>query len=310
MSHEFYQPSKESRDIRRDQAQHAQENGDGTMKEVRLGFTKSYTETAKPGDTLRRMIKRAYKDGKLYSERQANEAADRVIALFSPENITRVKHGDRITFRNDLIIFRFFEPQEDREGKRDVEFPLNASETSLRIEQRRELAEASSDERAALSEGPAEAVAGTGASQRPATQAEISDQLLAQQRREVLRAFIADIKDLKYITSNKAPDTVTAMIRRKIKSSDSRIPTKFRTYEFSEIVCIVGEEIAPTHYLIGLDSQTGEVVLFNPSEPSKVVRINVNKPSDLQILRAALFVLVKAKLAKAELAKAKLSKTK
>lgn len=291
MPHEFYQPNKESRDIRREQARHAQENDDGTMKEVRLGFAKSYTETAKPGDTLRRMIKRAYKDGKLYSERQANEAADRVIALLGTKNITRVKHGDRITFRNDKIIFRFFEPQED--GPRDIEFGLNEPEGSLVDYERRVRAQ-----RAALAEGPAEAVAGTGASQRPATQAEISDQLLAQQRREVLRAFIADIKDLKYITSNKAPDTVTAMISRKITSPDSRIPAQFRAYEFSEIVCTVGEEIDPTHYLIGLNSQTGEVVLFNPSEPSKVVRINVNKPSDLQILRAALFVLVKAKLSK------------
>lgn len=289
MSHESYRPGKDSRDIRRGQAQHAQENDDGTMKEVRLGFAKSYMETAKPGDTLRRMIKRAYKDGKLYSERQANEAADRVIGLFG--TAPKVKPGDRITFRNDSIVLSVFDRQKG--GFVDTRIKLASNEASLT--RRREAVKSSTDQTLRLmGDGEAEAVASTASGTSTADEPKASpksspEQLLAQQRREVIRAFIKNTGDLKYlINNNKDPQAVATLVSSKITSSDSRIPSQFQAYEFSQIISSINNVIDGTHYLIGLNPQTGEVVFFKANDRSRVVRVKVNGSSDLPMLRAAL----------------------
>lgn len=108
-SFEGYKPGKESREIDRAQREHV------AGEKVRLGFARSHTETAKPMDTLKGMIKRAYKEGKLYSEKQASEAAGEVVKRLEGAGAKmRVSPGDRITFRNDSITLSAFDRKEAR----------------------------------------------------------------------------------------------------------------------------------------------------------------------------------------------------
>lgn len=280
MPFESYQPGKESREIDRAQREHV------AGEEVRLGFARSHTETAKPMDTLKGMIKRAYKEGKLYSEKQASEAAGVVVEKLQVEasrkgiDKIRINPGDRITFRNDSIALSQFD--RTKGGFVDTRIGLMEEEGSIR----REIVGSAQLARADLSEelaNPSE-----GATRQP--KAPEKERSIADQRREAFQAFIRDREELRRIIRSEEERVEGNKLQiYSYTKPFSAIPPQFKDYEFSEIIAkgVGGQK----NYMIGLKPQTGEVAMFNAKTPEKVIRQKIKDFSDLRGLKLALAML-------------------
>lgn len=311
MPFESYQPGKESREIDRAQREHV------AGEEMRLGFARSHTETAKPMDTLKGMIKRAYREGKLYSEKQASEAAGEVVEKLQAEasrkgiDKIRINPGDRITFRNDSIALSQFD--RTKGGFVDTRIGLMEEEGSIRreivgaaqsarvdlseeLEERRRRGKRPENpeedwegkepwevrlEREAIRRARQEVNTGEPAQRAEATRRPEKKSSLPEQRQEAFRAFIRNTEELKTIISRDETEVVNVVI---LKEPKSTIPTQFKDYKFSEIIARRGR--ATEHYLIGFKPQTGEIVVFNAETPDKNKKTTVedfSKPRGLQI---------------------------
>lgn len=280
MPFESYNPRKESREIARDQRKNAQENAENSG--IRLGFARSHTETAKPMDTLKGMLKRAYKEGKLYSEKQAGEAANKVAqALEAAGAKMRLNPGDRITFRNDSIVLSAFDRKTARFA--DVKISLEEGEGSP-MYKRREIVNASREDRAVIAKKVEEE------KDKPEVKPETMRQTLSAQRREALRAFIKDGQGLRRAIRNTSEEENESKLQ--IYSSSrpfSAIPSQFKDYECSEIIAT--REKIQKNYMIGLKPLTGEVVVFDVKYPDKVMKPKIKDFTDLGQLKLALALL-------------------
>ena len=274
MPFESYNPRKESRETERAQKEHVQ--GRAEKEGIRLGFARSYTETAKPMDTLKGMIKRAYKEGKLYSEKQASEAAGEVVKRLETAGAKmRVNPGDRITFRNDSITLSAF----DRKEARFVDTKLNLAEEEGSIGyKKREIVSAAQSARVDLAEEFREASRRPEATKKPRQQPS-----LPEQRQEAFRAFIRNTAELQTIIAKDEIEIVNVVRLAKPKTT---IPIQFKDYEFEEI--IVRRNGTKENYLIGIRPQIGEIVVFNAAAPEKNQKVVIKNFSNLSVLKLAL----------------------
>jgi len=115
------QPSQSriEKQIKREQ----QDNAQG--KETKLGFARSYSESAKAGDNFIKLVTRAYEKGKNYSREQARACAIKIKKNFEGTGEKpKIKKGTRVVFSNkEVRISNIGEP--------DKRLNLNQNESSL-----------------------------------------------------------------------------------------------------------------------------------------------------------------------------------
>ncbi len=273
MPFESYKPGKESRDIERAQREHV------AGQEVRLGFARSHTETAKPGDTLKGLIKRAYKEGKLYSERQASEAAGQVVERFKAEGVVRVNAGDHVTFANDNIRLRRFDKKNGKFINTRIE--LGDEQGSLNYK-RREIISTAQASRAELNKDIQET---SGVSQP-----EMILDSVEQKRYDAITDFLNNTDELKRLIRVDEKEEVQIISGTSVNLQG--VPKGYPGFFFGMIAAYKGDAKF-SEILVGVNPREGKVVLYNYLEKKEFARIPWENPNQsMGMLKLALSLLV------------------